>query len=28
VRGAARKTGFVPARPVIEVHGTCAACTQ
>jgi Fur family zinc uptake transcriptional regulator len=28
VRGAARSTGFVPSRPVIEVHGTCAACTH
>ena len=26
VRDAATASGFTPARPVIEVHGTCAAC--
>lgn len=26
VRGAALMAGFTPARPVIEVRGTCAAC--
>jgi Fur family zinc uptake transcriptional regulator len=26
VRDAARATGFVPRRPVIEVRGVCAAC--
>lgn len=26
VRAAASATGFAPARPVIEVRGTCAAC--
>lgn len=28
VRSAARAAGFAPNRPVIEVRGTCAACTQ
>jgi len=26
VRAAARKAGFSPERPVIEVHGRCADC--
>ena len=26
VRSVARKAGFAPARPVIEVHGRCADC--
>jgi Fur family zinc uptake transcriptional regulator len=26
VRDAARAAGFAPARPVIEVHGTCGEC--
>ena len=26
VRAAATATGFAPARPVIEVHGTCSDC--
>lgn len=28
VRSAATKTGFAPVRPVIEVHGQCAACVD
>ncbi|MBV9842423.1 MAG: transcriptional repressor [Sphingomonadaceae bacterium] len=28
VRSVARHSGFTAARPVIEVHGTCANCTQ
>jgi Fur family zinc uptake transcriptional regulator len=27
VRAAAQKAGFTPVRPVIEVRGTCAACS-
>jgi Fur family transcriptional regulator, zinc uptake regulator len=26
LRSAARKAGFDPVRPVMEVHGTCASC--
>jgi Fur family transcriptional regulator, zinc uptake regulator len=26
VRDAAKKVGFNPVRPVIEVHGLCADC--
>jgi Fur family zinc uptake transcriptional regulator len=28
VRDAAMKTGFAPARPVIEVHGRCSDCAD
>ncbi len=28
VRAAARKAGFAPVRPVIEVHGQCEACAE
>jgi Fur family zinc uptake transcriptional regulator len=28
VRAAARKAGFAPARPVIEVHGRCEECGE
>ena len=28
VRGAATAQGFVPVRPVIEVHGLCATCAD
>jgi len=28
VRAAAERAGFAPQRPVIEVHGTCAACAD
>jgi len=26
VRAAARRAGFAPERPLIEVHGLCEAC--
>jgi len=28
VRDAARRAGFAPARPVIEVHGRCEDCGE